>query len=171
MPPTRKKSDNNILNNLKDHVDSGDVLFVLSGDASTNKQAIEAFNCCKLKCPGRRKLDRNLHSKVVNASQFEAVCDESQCNNVMKRVEKDEKSIKNKVSEMKLEKSSMSTVGKSNLKEKKPKRLDPSNRVRIKSRGPPPAANNRKREIILRQMKNHRVSTTSMDDGSRQKLM
>lgn len=165
MPPNKKKSNNNILNNLKDHVDTGDVLFVVSGDAPNNQQAIDALNCCKSKCPGRRKLDRNLHSKVVDASEFETVCDQPQCTIAKKYAGKDDRSVKNKVSEMKLEK------GSKNAGEKKPKRLEyPSNQSR-KSQGPPPADNNRKREIILRQLKNHRVSTTSMDDGSSPKLM
>lgn len=157
MPANRKKSNNNILNNLKDHVDSGDVLFVVSGDASNNQHAIDEFNCCKSKCAGRRKLDRNLHSKVVDASQFETLCDQPECTNAIK-----------------LEKSSKNTIEQpvENVTEKKPKRLDDRpNRNRNKHRGLPATDNKRRREIILRQMKNHRVSTTSMDDGSRQKLM
>lgn len=166
MPPNKKKSNNNILNNLKDHVDTGDVLFVVSGESPNNQQAIDAFNCCKSKCPGRRKLDRNLHSKVVDASEFEAVCDQPKCTTAKKYAGKDDKSVKNKVSEMKLEKGSKNAGG------KKPKRFeDPSNQNRKKTQGPPPADKNRKREIILRQLKNHRVSTTSMDDGSSPKLM
>lgn len=164
-----KRSNNNILNNLKDHVDTGDVLFVLSGDVSNNKQAIEALNKkCKSKCVGRRKLDQNLHSKVVDASQFVAVC-EDQCADASKYGGSDGTSMKKNVSKKFSENSSRK--GRANFVDTKPKRFDEPNRIKVKARGPPPVDGNWKRRIILSQMKNHRVSSTSMDDGSRPKLM
>lgn len=168
----RKQSNSNILNNLQDHVDSGDVLFVVSGNASKNQQAIEALNKrCKSKCPGRRKLNRDLHSKIVDASQFVAVCAEARCAELLKNEKMDGTSIKNDVSEMVSEKCSEKSVEKAVGREKKPKRLDDANRIRIKARGPPPVDKNWKRDVIQRQMKNHRVSTSFMDHGNRQSVM
>lgn len=168
----RKQSNSNILNNLKDHVDSGDVLFVVSGDAVNNQQAIAALNKrCKSKCPGRRKLNRDLHSKVVDASQFVAVCAEAQCAEPLKNVKIEGSSMKNNASEMLSEKCSEKSIGQSVGRERKPKRLDDANRGRIKTRGPPPVDANWKRNVIQRQMKNHRVSTTFLDQGNRQSLM
>lgn len=166
-------SNSKILNNLKDHVDSGDVLFVVSGDASNNQQAIKALNeRCKSKCPGRRKLDRNFHSKVVDASQFVAACKEAHCADTLSIKKSEDISMKNTTSEVISEKRSEGSVKKLRI-ENKPKRSDESNRIKIKSRGPPPSVDNDlKRKTILRQLKNHRVSSTSKaGDGSRQTLM
>ncbi len=167
------ESNSNILNNLNAHVDSGDVLFVVSGNASNNQLALEALNKrCKAKCPGRKKLNRSLHSKVVDASEF-AICDEVQCSDASKNARADEISIKNKISEVVIEKRSENIIEQPAGKfiEKKTKRLDGSNRIKIKPRGPPPVDSKWKREVILRQMKNHRVSSSSMDRRSQPKLM
>lgn len=156
MSPDRR-SNNNILNNLKDHVDSGDVLFVVSGEAPKSVQAIETLNKrCMTKCPGRRKLNRDLHSKIIDASQFVALCDEPNCSETKSKGE----------NEMVLSTFSEKSIPK---QEKKLKRKDNiSNPSKTKSVGPPPVDKNWKRNIILRQMKNHRISTTAMCDASRQ---
>lgn len=146
--------NNSILNNLKDHVDSGDVLFVVSGETFKNSQVAEALNKrCSSKCPGRRKLNRNLHSKVVDASEFVA-CYE--CSGKENCKTNDEMPLKKNSSEMLLSKSPVN-----NLKEK--------TLNRIKSQGAPTVDRNRKRAIIMRQMKNHRISSTlsMMSDLSR----
>lgn len=169
MSPDRQ-SNNNILNNLKDHVDSGDVLFVVSGDAPKNLQAIETLNKrFKSKCPGRRKLNRDFHSKVIDASQFVAICDEPQCSVTENIGEND--NIKNNVSDMMLDTFSQKSTDKPidhSLEKKLKKKGNISNPSRTRSRGPAPVDKNWRRKIILRQMKNHRISSTAMCDESRQ---
>lgn len=161
-----KQSNDNILNNLKDHVDSGDVLFVVSGEAPKNLQAIEALNKrCRSKCPGRRKLNRDLHSKVIDVTQF-ILCDDPQCCETTNKEENENDNIKSNVSDMILSTFSEKSVVKP---ERKLKRKDNiSSQSRAKSLGPPPVDRNWRRKIILRQMKNHRISTTAMCNESRQ---
>lgn len=175
MSPARESSST-ILNNLNRHVESGDFLFVVSGPAPDSQDTSEAFHKrCKTKCQGRKKLNRNLHSKIIEASQFVAPCEEPQCpkaaKNIGPSIEADNVSVKNKVSEVLSQKRSENVTDKRSV-ELKPKRSDGSNRNRSRSRGPPPISDNKwRRQVILRQMKNHRVSSASMDSGSRQKIM
>lgn len=188
MPIISRQNNTNILNNLKDHVESGDVLFVVSGDVPNNQQAGEPSN---ERCLCRRKLDRNLHSKVVDALQFGAAFEALQSSepsnercrpNCLCRSKVDRNlnskvvdaagqvgsgkiSVKRSASMVKL-KGSGSTI-------EKPTRntIEKKIRNRSKSRVQPPVDNYWRRKIILSQMKNHRISTATMDDGSRQKLM
>lgn len=154
----RQMKSKKILNNLNDHVDSGDVLFVLSDGAAMENQIADVFNKkCRLKCPGRRKLNRNLHSKIIDASQFASICDEQQCPERKQQKALNDmttgKNPKAKPSEKSLDQTSKNSTS------KKAKRKIPSNSSRIKTQGPPPIESfNRKK--ILQQMKNHTISST-----------
>lgn len=162
MSPS-KESKNNILNNLKDHVDSADLIFVVSGDAS-NTPIDEPDKRCKSKCPGR-KFNRNLQGQIVDASQFVVACKDAQCSLVAKKPDEGSATVATTVGKSETDGISISkTVGK--IMESKQKRSSgPSGSIgsRMKSRGD----SKWKREVILRQMKNHRVSSTSMDQGRR----
>lgn len=160
----QKDSKTDILNNLKGHVDSADLIFVVSGDASNIPVVDEPAKRCKTKCPGR-KFNRNLQGQIVDASQFAVTCAEAQC---PKKTASDGASIVTSV--VKTEKDAKS-VGKT--MEAKHKRLNGpsgSNRSRMRGRGPTAGDGKWKREVILRQMKNHRISSTSMDQKCRKKL-
>lgn len=155
-----KGSNSSILNNLNQHVDSSDVLFIVSGPAANDVQvASEAFNKrCKSKCLGRKKLNRNFHSKIIDAAEFVPSCDEPKCPKANKS------GVSVKASEAITEKTSSNGIGRT-FEENQTKRQHSSNRNRPMPRVSPPSK--WKREVILRQMKNHRISSATMDMDSR----
>ncbi|XP_037048726.1 uncharacterized protein LOC119083171 [Bradysia coprophila] len=167
----KKKNKSNTLNSLKDDVDSADLIFVVSGDTS-NIPVDEPNKRCKSKCPGR-KFNRNLHGQTVDASQFVVTCNDAQCGLASKKTEPD--GIPDATTAEKPETDDVSiakTVGKIiETKHKRSSGPNGSNRCRMKVRGPTVGDSKWKREVILRQMKNHRISSTSLDQGSRQKMM
>ncbi|KAJ6648943.1 hypothetical protein Bhyg_04175 [Pseudolycoriella hygida] len=156
----KRLSENSILKNLNDHVDSGDVLFVVTDGDSNNQQVIKDLSQrCKSKCLGRRKLDRNLHNKVVDASQFVSICEEEKCGEINKSGKNDDVSDKNNM---------RNNIQKSEkLSERMPELSSSTDNIRPQE----PVDRNWKRKIILRQMKNHRISTASMEDFNRRPLM
>ncbi|KAG4074854.1 hypothetical protein HA402_009279 [Bradysia odoriphaga] len=172
----KKESKTHILNNLKDDVDSGDLIFVVSGDAS-NIPVDEPNKRCKSKCPGR-KFNRNLHGQTVDASQFVLTCKDTQCCGASTKTEPDGIPVAITVEKPETDDVSVAkTVGKIIETKHKlssgPKGSNGTTLIHstMKGRRPTVGDSKWKREVILRQMKNHRVSSTSMDQGSRKKIM